>query len=121
MEIKIESLLKQLNIPFAYEEYEGKASTYITYAVLNGNEKDYTDDENNTEVYIIAIHFWTENLFELQKWEEIKELFKKHGYKYIGFTRGKDEGFKGKLMQFEYTNYIERTNTHEKKDQIKRI
>lgn len=106
MEQLIEKILEKLKIPFDLEEYQGNANTYIVYSVLDNEEGDFTDDKNNKEVFSIAIHYWTNNLHELGAWEYIRDTFKSNGFEYKGFSRGSDEGFKGKLMKFEYTKHL---------------
>lgn len=103
MEKLIESILLKLNIDFDIDTYSGKADTYIIFKVVRHEETDNFDNENESDMYDIAIHYWTNKLSELLNWEDIKDTFKANGFTYIN-TKGSSDGqFKGKLMQFTFT------------------
>lgn len=100
---RLESILKELNIELAYQEYSGDADEYIIFDVFNENDSEYADDINLGVVYYITLNYWHKSLAKLNKIKVIKELMKSHGFFFDGMkSLGKDKGFYGKNLDFIY-------------------
>lgn len=100
---KLESILKELNIELAFQEYTGDAEEYIIFDVFNEKDSEYADDTNLGVVYYITLNYWYKSLSKINKPKIIKELMKSHGFFFDGMkSLQKYKGFHGKNLDFIY-------------------
>lgn len=72
--------LKLLRVPVAFQKYNGKAETYITFHEYLAAGKEYEDDEESLTAHYIQVDVWSKaDYTDVVK--NIKELMLKAGFK----------------------------------------
>lgn len=67
--------LSPFKIPCAYRKYSGREKTYITFFTVNNYDENFSNDEEETEVYSLQIDLFSkEDVTNLKK--QIKEALK---------------------------------------------
>ena len=75
----IRDTLSPLNIPVIYMKYSGDKDTYITFFTISNTDDDFSEDEEETEVFSLQIDLWTKSdPTELKK--QIKKALKEKFY-----------------------------------------
>lgn len=79
--------LSELEIPISFREYIGNEKTFITFFEVNNLDDDYSDDENETEVFSLQIDVWTDDdPTDLKK--KIKKILKNSGFYDVEYQDG---------------------------------
>lgn len=71
--------LRPLGLDVRYRRYSGSNTTYITFFEINNSDDDYSENENETEVYSIQVDLWSkDDVTKLKK--EVKKILKNKFY-----------------------------------------
>ncbi len=98
---KIEELLKTLNIDLGYQIYDGNSNEYIIFDIASEYDTTFADDDNLEEKKIVTINYWHKNKSGIEKYIEIKKLFKNNGFFFDSMkTLNPSQGFYGKNFIF---------------------
>ena len=88
MIVKLENILKELNIELAYQEYDGDAEEYLIFDIYDLRENDFADDINLSLTNYITINYW--------------HKLKDNGFYFIAMkTLNKTDSFYGKNFTFK--------------------
>lgn len=107
MHNKLVEILENLNIPIAFQVFEGEAEEYIIFNIYDDKNSNFFDNENLTETYYISINFWTTKKSKLKNYKKIKSLLKEYDFKYLN---GKDlvsDGVYGRNLTFTYEYFLD--------------
>lgn len=72
--------LKPLRIPIAFQRYNGKAETYITFHEYLSTGEEYEDDVETLTAHYIQVDVWSKTDYT-DAVKSIKELMLKAGFK----------------------------------------
>lgn len=107
MHNKLVEILENLNIPIAFQVFEGEAEEYIIFNIYDDKNSNFFDNENLTETYYISINFWTTKKSKLKNYKKIKYLLKEYDFKYLN---GKDllsDRVYGRNLTFMYEYFLD--------------
>ncbi|MPM61780.1 hypothetical protein SDC9_108640 [bioreactor metagenome] len=95
--------LKPLKIPVAFQKYNGKAETYITFHEYLAAGEEYEDDEESLTAHYIQVDVWSKTDYtDIVK--NIKQLLLKAGFKRLNEADLYEEDVKiyHKGLKFNY-------------------
>ncbi|MGL5507207.1 MAG: hypothetical protein ACRDB0_04810 [Paraclostridium sp.] len=106
LEILIEEILQELEIPFECESYEGNENTYIMYSNRFTEFTDAVDDKASKEDSFVIVHYWTNERHKVKAWRDIQKAFEEKGFELRRVKTSKDKEFTGKLLEFNYIQEV---------------
>ena len=97
-------LLERFEIDIGWEELDNVESLdeYIVFSIYYDKDSNITTEGNLSETYFITINYWYKNLYNIDKFRQIKSLLKENGFIYDGGNDLKGDGVRGKSMDFIY-------------------
>lgn len=102
MIVKLENILKELNIELAYQEYDGDAEEYLIFDIYDLRENDFADDINLSVTNYITINYWHKSLNKINNYKDIIKKLKDNGFYFIAMkTLNKTDSFYGKNFTFK--------------------
>lgn len=100
--------LKPLKIPVAFQRYNGKADTYITFHEYLASGEEYEDDEETLTAHYIQVDIWSKKDY-IDIVKNIKRLLLKVGFKRLNEVDLYEEDTKiyHKGLKFYYLEEVE--------------
>ena len=97
-------LLERFEKDIGWEELDNVESLdeYIVFSIYDDKDSNITTEGNLSETYFITINYWYKNLYNIDKFRQIKSLLKENGFIYDGGNDLKGDGVRGKSMDFIY-------------------
>lgn len=96
--------LTPLGVPVTFQEYDGSATTYITFFFFNEQSDLNADDEELKTGYSLQVDVWSKSDY-MNLVDQVKQAMKN-----AGFTRTfaadlyeKDNGIYHKVIRFRYS------------------
>lgn len=99
---KIIEVLKSLNIPIYWMEYDGDEKEYIIFQTNNVDDIRYFDDNAHAEQIEIGLLYWFNSPTGAEKINEIKNLMKLNGFIKQNEKDMKNEDYYGRSFRFKY-------------------
>lgn len=99
---KVIQVLKSLNIPIHWIDYDGNESEYIIFQTNNQDDIRYYDDIANAEQIEIGLIYWFNSTVGVEKINSIKALMKENGFIKLSEKDMKDEDYYGRSFRFKY-------------------
>lgn len=100
--------LEPLDIDLEFQEYQGSEDEYIIFDIHLEKEENYANDEAQTNISYITINYCHKSKLGINKYREIKEAMKKHGFFFdYSKTLPKDDDYYVKNFDFIYKEDME--------------
>lgn len=75
----LEKAFKNYKLPIAFQQYEGKATQYLTYYTYSTVFEDAVDDEFTNEVKYGTLDIYSKTNY-IQIIKEVKQILKENGF-----------------------------------------
>lgn len=102
---KMIEILKSLNIPVYWMEYDGDEKEYIIFQTNNVDDIRYFDDNAHAEKIEIGLVYWFNSTAGTEKINIIKELMKENEFIRLSEKDIKNEDYYGRSFRFQYIEY----------------
>lgn len=77
---KVIKALEPLGIDLEFQEYQGSEDEYIIFDIHLEKEEEYAEDKAQQTISYITINYCHKSKLGINKYREIKEAMKKHGF-----------------------------------------
>ncbi|MCC0654695.1 hypothetical protein [Clostridioides sp. ES-S-0001-03] len=108
MHSKIVNTLEKLNINIGFQEYDNflNDEEYIIFFIENEYDANFSDNENKSIVYSIKIEYWYKSLKNINKYIDIKDIFKKEKFIFLNSSDFIENEHYCKELKFKYEEVV---------------
>lgn len=100
--------LESLDMDIAFQEYEGSEDEYLIFDIHLEKEDNYANNKAQRNISYITINYCHKSKLGINKYKEIKEAMKKHGFFFdYSKTLPKDGDYYVKNFDFIYKEDME--------------
>lgn len=109
---KIFNILKSIDIDAYYQECTNKTDEYVVYSIYQEKDTEVADNKSHATLYYITINYFyrKDNRLLADRYKEIKNIMKSHGFKFDGCVDLAGETHFGKNMDFKIKIWNENSN-----------